>query len=193
MRYQISPNLTGLQFEYELCTQRLNPRFYLSYCFTKPCIMTKRITKYTLLKKDVPKMKGKTILSDARVGGEKLVYSTISYPISTITLFNRYTVHIPLVLYRKDYGGIGIDLVKEVKVFYRPYKKHWVKKVEGQKIRVPFHLWGKKEHPLTNIWVQLAFDYKDIYSNWPVIEKEIENHILIKFLRQHEEQFNIIN
>lgn len=150
--------------------------------------MKNKVT-YTLLRKDIPSIKGKHILHDVRVGGEKLVYKRVTMPIQQIKVFNLFTISIPLILYRKLNGGIGIDITTEKVVFLRPYKKNWSNKKE----RLPFHLWGKKEHPLTNIWLELEYDYEDIISSSPLIKARVEDLTLIKFLRQHEETFKIIN
>lgn len=152
--------------------------------------MTQIKSVYTLIKKDVPKIKGKHILSDARVGGEKLVYERVSYPIFIWLLFNLFKIHIPLVLHKKKFGGIGINLKKkETVVYLRPYKKNWTKKKE----RLPFCLWGKKDHPLTNIWLELEYDFEDIMKKIPLMKSQVEDHSLIKFLRQHKENFILIS
>lgn len=151
--------------------------------------MIKNKTTYTLIKGDIPIIKGKCIISDARVGGEKLVYKRVSYPVHIYKLFNRLTIHIPLVLGRKRNGKIGLEVETSTIVFLRPYKKNWAKKKDKE----PFHLWGKKEHPLTNIWVELEYDYQDNIKSTPLIKARIEDHTLIKFLRQHDQKFTVIN
>lgn len=150
-------------------------------------IKTKSI--YTLIQGDIPIIKGKHIISDVRVGGEKLVYKRVSYPVRTYNILNLFTITIPLVLYRKKTGGIALDITTENVVYLRPYKKNW----KQRKDRLPFHLWGKKDHPLTNIWVELEYDYEDIMKKTPLIKTRIEDQFLIKFLRQHEEKFELIN
>jgi hypothetical protein len=149
--------------------------------------MKKKIT-YTLIKKDIPSIKGRHILHDVRVGGEKLVYKRVTIPIQQIRFFNLFTISVPLLLYKKIKGGIGLDVTTEKVVFLRPYKKNWAHRKE----RLPFHLWGKKEHPLTNIWLELEYDYEDIINSSPLIKTRIEDITLIKFLRQHEEKFTIV-
>lgn len=134
-------------------------------------------------------MKGKNVISDARVGGEKLVYQRVSYSVQVIKPFNLFTVMIPLLLYRNINGKIELKKETTKVAYLRPYKKNWAPK----KDRLPFHEWGKKEHPLTNIWVELEFDYKDIVSQMPIIKSRVEDQSLIKFLRQHEEKFTVIN
>lgn len=151
--------------------------------------MIKTKTTYSLIKGDIPIIKGKRIVSDVRVGGEKLVYKRVSYPIRVWKIFNLLTVHIPLVLCRKKNGKIGLDINISTVAFLRPYKKNWAKKKEKE----PFHLWGKKEHPLTNIWVELEYDYEDNIKSTPLIKARIEDHKLIKFLRQHDQKFTLIN
>lgn len=151
--------------------------------------MIKEKSTYSLIKKDIPEIKGRRIISDARVGGEKLVYKRVSYPVRVWNIFNLFTITIPLVLYRKRTGGIGLEINTSTIAFLRPYKKNWAKKKDME----PFHLWGKKEHPLTNIWVELEYDYQDNIKSTPLLKTRIEDHILIKFLRQHDEKFTIIN
>ena len=150
-------------------------------------IKTKNI--YTLISGDIPIVKGKKILSDVRVGGEKLVYKRVSYPIRLYNFFDLFTITVPLVLYRKRTGGISIDVSTSTVVYLRPYKKNWA----HRKDKLPFHLWGKKDYPLTNIWVELEYDYEDIMKSTPLIKTRIEDHSLIKFLRQHEEKFVLVN
>lgn len=151
--------------------------------------MLQKKNVYTLIKKDVPEMKGKHIISDAGVGGEKLVYKRVTYPVKVRTFFNRWKIIIPLVLYRKIRGGIALDIETSTVIFLRPYKKNWAVKKDKE----PFHKWGKKEYPFTNIWVELEFDYTDITKVIPIIKTQIEDHSLIKLLREHEEKFTIIN
>lgn len=146
---------------------------------------------YTLIKKDVPDIKGKTIITDARVGGEKLVYKRVSYPVNKIILFNKYTIMVPLLLYRKIMGGFGLDIITKEVVCFRPYKKIWTSRNKRSK-KEPFNLWGKKDHPLTNMWLELEYDYEDIYKKSPLIKTRIEDQSLINFLRQHEENFYLI-
>lgn len=151
--------------------------------------MRKTKHTYSLIKQDIPTIVGKRIVSDARVGGEKLVYKRVSYPVRVWKFFNLFTIHVPLVLYRKRNGSIGIDVNTSTIAFLRPYKKNWAKKKDKE----PFHLWGKKEHPLTNIWVELEYDYQDNIKSTPLIKTRIEDHTLIKFLRQHDQKFTVIN
>lgn len=139
---------------------------------------------YTLIKKDIPEIRGKNIISDARVGGEKLVYKRKSFPVR-IYQFYFLKIVIPLIVYRKRAGGLGLDITTSEVVYFRPYKKNW----SHRKNKLPFHLWGKKDHPLTNIWTELEFDYQDIMKEYPVIKTRIEDHSLIKILRQHDEKF----
>jgi hypothetical protein len=149
--------------------------------------MIKMKEVYTLIKKDVPEVTGRHIVSDARVGGIKLVYKRVSYPIKYYTI-SKFTFTIPLVLYRKRSGGIGLNITKSMVVYLRPYKKNWT----TSRNRLPHNLWGKKEHPLTNIWVELLCDYEDIMKSMPIIKTRIDDQLIIKFLRQVDEKFTII-
>jgi hypothetical protein len=154
--------------------------------------MIKKKTTYTLIKKDVPEMKGRRVVTDARVGGEKLVYQRVTMPFKVKNILGLFNITVPLMFYRKRSGGIGVDREIDTVIYLRPYKKNWALK----KDREPFHLWGKKEHPLTNIWVELEYDYEDITRSTPLIRTRLddnENILLIKFLRKHEEKFTIIN
>ena len=150
--------------------------------------------EYILIDKAIPTIKGKQIYHDVRVGGEKLVYKTVSYPVNIYKLFDKFTITIPLLFYRKKSNGIGIDKTESKVVYLRPYKKNWAPKrrPDGSKEKKPFHLWGKKDHPLTNIWIELEYDYEDIIKSIPIIKETVIDDVLIKFLRQHKDKFYLI-
>lgn len=160
----------------------LQDRAYASTLIThlKQFIMIKTKALYTLTRSDIPTIKGKRVVSDAKVGGEKLVYKREISPILIISIFN-LQVTLPLIPVK---GEKKVETV----VYLRPYKNNWSKK----KDRLPFHLWGKKEHPLTNLWVELEFDYQDITKSFPIVKARVEDHSIIKNLRQHAEKFSII-
>jgi hypothetical protein len=142
--------------------------------------MIKTKALYTLTKSDIPTIKGKRVISDAKVGGEKLVYQRETSPILTFSIFKKQ-VSFPLIPIK---GEKKVETI----VYLRPYKNNWSKK----KDRLPFHLWGKKEHPLTNLWLELEYDYQDITKSYPVAKSRVEDHSIIKHLRQHAEKFSII-
>ena len=133
----------------------------------------KRI-EFILLKKDVPKITGNTVLVDGNVGGVKLVYLIKEYSVKEIRLFNR-----TFLLYNP------FKYTKTIKTFLRPFKKYW----NTSRNRLAKNYWGKPLYPLTNLWIELENDYKDIRSTIPVMKEQITNHSLIKQLRQCTENF----
>jgi hypothetical protein len=73
--------------------------------------------------------------NDKLYGGVRLTYI-----IWMVYYFNIFNTHIPY--YSRRLGK---------KTFLRPYKKYWDKR----KYRLPNVYWGKKNHPLTRLWVVL--------------------------------------
>ena len=148
--------------------------------------------KYTLLEKSIPVIKKNSIVYDARVGGEKLIYQKTTTNFTTINIGKLFSIDIPLIFKMNKKGKISRNIIKEKIIFLRPYKNYWNK--DGKRDKwLPFHQWGKKEHPLTNIWLEMLFDFTDIMKQTPVIKSCVDDPIIIKFLRQHEEEFTIIN
>jgi hypothetical protein len=87
--------------------------------------------KFKLIDSQVPKIKGKNIITDSNVGGVK----------------NKYNVYrVRRWLWDKYLG---------TKTFWRPYQTMWDKKEH----RVPPPYWGKG--PLLNMWLVLSNDYPD--------------------------------
>jgi hypothetical protein len=98
--------------------------------------------KFKLIDSKVPDIKGKNIIVDSNVGGQKNTYKI--YRITWIEL--------PL------FGGVYKVSPKRLvgtKTFWRPYQTVWDKK----KHRVPAPYWGKG--PLLNLWLVLSNDYSD--------------------------------
>ena len=89
--------------------------------------------KFKLIDSKVPVIKGKNIIVDSNVGGQKNTYR-----IYRCTPWI-WTIH--------KYVG--------TKTFWRPYQTAWDKR----KHRVPAPYWGKG--PLLNLWLVLSNDYSD--------------------------------
>jgi len=87
----------------------------------------------------------------------------------------------------------SLDIETDKVIYLRPYKKNWSERRKNKRDTVPFHLWGKKDHPLTNMWLELVLDYEDIMRGFPIMKNTVEDQTLIKFLRQHKEKFSLIN
>lgn len=135
----------------------------------------KKVT-YKLIKKDIPLICNNVIRKDYNVGGIKLVYEIKTSLVKEYKLLG-ITIYIP------TFSGI----LKETRIFLRPFKKDWNK----ERNRLPTNFWGKKFHPLTNLWLELAYDYEDIYKETPLMKEEIRNHNLIKLLRHSTDKFSI--
>lgn len=143
--------------------------------------------EYILLKKDVPTIKGKHVIIDAKVGGEKLVYKRIRYSVNVIKI-GTLEIKIPSMVYWLKELGAPVHDNTDTVVFLRPFKKTWD---NSERPRVSYDEWGKKDHPLTNIWLIIQFDYKDISQTVPLIKEYVEDAKLKKLLRQKVEKFNI--
>jgi hypothetical protein len=139
----------------------------------------KEKTIYTLIKSDI---------DDAKVGGDKLIYNRVTYPVLLLNLYY-FKVAIPLLLHEKKTGGLGIDIKKETVIYYRPYKSLW----DTKRNHLPYHLWGKKNNRYTNMWLELEFDHQDIYKRSPIIKTRIDDQTLIKLLQKHTAKFVLYN
>ena len=143
--------------------------------------------EYVLLKKDSPTIKGKHVIFDAKVGGEKLVYKRIRYSINVFKIGN-LEIKIPSMVYWLKEFGAPVSNNTDTIVFLRPFKKTWD---NSERPRVSYDEWGKKDHPLTNIWLIIQFDYTDISQTVPLIKEYVEDAKLKKLLRQKAEKFII--
>lgn len=138
-------------------------------------IIKKKVT-YELIKKDIPTILNNVVRKDCNVGGIKLVYK-----IKT-SLVKEYNF-LGTIIYIPTFSGI----LKETRIFLRPFKEEW----DTERNRLPTNFWGKKSHPLTNLWLELAYDYENIHEETPLFKEEIRNHNLIKLLRHNTNKFSI--
>ena len=143
--------------------------------------------QFSLIKRDIPTIKGKKVVIDAKVGGEKLVYKRICYP-ARLFKFGSVEIEIPGLVFWLSELGFPVHKSTDTVVFLRPFKTTWD---NSNQPRVSYEEWGKKEHPLTNIWLILVSDYKDISHTMPLIKEYVENAKLKKLLRQKVEKFII--
>jgi hypothetical protein len=88
--------------------------------------------KFKLIDSKVPVMKGRSVVTDSNVGGQKNTYEI--YLVRPNWIWDKY---------------IGL------KTFWRPYQTVWDKK--GHRVHAPY--WGKG--PLMNMWIVLSNDYAD--------------------------------
>jgi len=133
---------------------------------------------YTLIKKDLPKITGKTILVDNNKGGELLSYKVYNEIYKEIRIFN---IRIIITLFKKNQRNI---------VFLRPFKKNW----DTSKHRLAPVYWGKKNYPLTNLWCILNTDFEGNISeksNEILVQDYILNKALNRYLKNHTKKFTI--
>lgn len=132
---------------------------------------------YTLKRKDIPEIVDGTVLSDPDVGGEKLVYWRRTFMIKEICI-GSIKISYPVKAFKR----------KKV-VFLRPYKKYWDTKGN----RLPLNYWGKKNHPLTNMWITVQSDYKQWSDKVVRFKDQVTDHGIIKSLKSAEETFSSIS
>lgn len=97
--------------------------------------------KFKLICSKVPVLKGKNIVTNSNVGGQKNTYNI--YKLYT----SKFCKYLQLLGYQGSYVG--------TKTFWRPYQTVWDKKEH----RIPAPYWGKG--PLLNLWLVLSNDYED--------------------------------
>jgi hypothetical protein len=130
---------------------------------------------YTLIKKDLPKITGKTILVDNNKGGELLVYHTHQETFKEFRiLWFKFEI---IVLKTKP---------KEI-VILRPFKKNW----NVSKHKLSPNYWGKKNNPLTNLWCVMKNDFTDTIEESNEVIDYIDNKLLIRYLKKHTNKFTI--
>jgi hypothetical protein len=133
---------------------------------------------YTLIKKDLPKITGKTILVDNNKGGEVLFYKVHSENYKEIKIF-RFKITIGIFKFNH-----------RIVVFLRPFKKNW----DTSKNRLAPVYWGRKNHPLTNLWCIISNDFKNdilLDLNQIIVKDYILNKTLSRYLKNHTEKFTI--
>lgn len=153
--------------------------------------MAQTKTLYKLIEETCPIIVQNSIRFDPKVGGEKLVYKCVTYSIHKVRLYNNCYVEIPGIIYILSVLlSIPIRNNTNTVVFLRPTKELW--KDYNEK-RTPIDQWGKRDYPLTNIWLEMDFDYTNIYKTVPRIKTKVEDQTLKKLLRQHKKQFTFNN
>ena len=138
----------------------------------------KTFYQYKLIASFIPEILRNIIVKDVNVGGIKL-----SYEVSTVKA-------LVFMFFNKQYiKPISSRHNTETRHFLRPYKTFW--DVADRKNWLPRCLWGKKSDPLTNLWVELELDYKDIDSGELIVKEEIRNTNITKHLSRNKQLFYI--
>lgn len=133
---------------------------------------------YTLKSKVIPEIHNNIIRKNGEAGGVKLVYDKKSFIVRKCNLCNT-----------DFYIRVSLNSLKEIKVYLRPFKKDW----NIKRNKLSKNKWGKKNNPLTNVWLELAFDHHNISRNIALMEREIEDHVFIKKLRNNPNRIFIIS
>lgn len=182
MHLHLIPILLSLESSYLLLLYSL---------ISKPTNMVKTRTLYQLISAIKPKIVHNRIMFDPKVGGEKLVYKCITYPIHSFRVYNNCYIEIPGISYVLSVLlNIPMRGNTNTVVFLRPTKELWR---DYEKKWTAIHEWGKKHYPLTNIWLEMSFDYHNIYKTLPIIKRKVEDQKLKKLLRQNKIKFTINN
>ena len=131
---------------------------------------------YTLIKTDIPKIVDGQVVSDPGVGGIKLVY------------WKRRIVYKDVYFsFIKISYPISISKRSKV-VFLRPFKDKW----DTQRNRLAINYWGKKNNPLTNMWIVVESDYKHWSDTAVRFKDQVTDHTLLKELKATSEEFTVI-
>jgi hypothetical protein len=132
---------------------------------------------YMLIKKDLPVIRGKSILVDNNKGGELLVYNVYREKYKEIKILG-FTLR------------ISVDKSKPTqKVYIRTFKKNW----DTSKNRLSPNHWGRQNNPLINLWCEINKDFEDLLeeSNNIFVIDYVYNKILHRYLRNHTNYFII--
>ena len=120
------------------------------------------------------------VTSDPGVGGLRLVYRVRRFHIKEFRLLG-YKVPVPW----------GVKVANFKRVFLRPFKHEW----DTRKNKLKPNYWGKREDPLTNMWLEMPLDYSpEQYADLthrPAPKAQIKNHEFIKFLNKRIPEFTI--
>ncbi len=139
---------------------------------------------FKLLKSDLPEIDKKVIINDAGVGGIKLVYQVSIHQCITFPFRNELVI-IPLPWI---YSFKPFSFVRSIeKVFLKPYKEYWTK--NGERGKLPKCLWGKSDEPLTELWIEMEFDYEHIDRGIVLPKKEIRDTNITKHLNKIRKSF----
>lgn len=138
-------------------------------------MLIKLFNRYRLVHKDVPEIiNKKTIVKDVNVGGIKLSYKVSTVKALVFNFLNKQRIITLFVVPNTTRNCTVLN----------PYKTFWNNKERPKKL--PKSLWGNTDRPLTNIWVELECDYKDLNSGKVLIKEEIRNTNITKhFSKQH--------
>jgi hypothetical protein len=132
--------------------------------------------EYILMKSDVPEVTKTMIVNDVNVGGVKLVYAVTTYHYKEITALGH---RIPLPW--------PCRIKSRRMVVLRPYKDNW----DTERHKLARNYWGKPTNPLTNLWIEVESDYKDISTAIIEFKEFIYNHELIKHFKAVSKHFEI--
>lgn len=116
--------------------------------------------------------------SDNQLGGVLLRYKITD--IKYISFFNHDYAILPKLKWSKQL------------TFFKPMKKDWDRTV----YRITPRYWGKKHHLLTQLWLEVDNDFKDIFSVTPAKLKKVpqcKDQDLIKKLNIRKEVFILSN
>lgn len=138
--------------------------------------------RYDLIQSDIPEIADKkVIVKDAYVGGIKLRYKVSTVKALVFNLFNKQKIiQLPRLSFHKS--------AEEIKTFLRPYKNIW----DVSRNKLPKCLWGNPKEVLTNLWIELELDYKDIKSGIILPKKEIRDTNITKHLTKNKKLFYIV-
>ena len=135
-----------------------------------------RISHFTLVSKRVPVIEDNNIVIDSQVGGIKLTYKEEIFRLVHILRKFRFESLFPIKVINR--------------VYLKPYKSIW----DTSRHRLPKNHWGKKDYPLTNLWLELDKDYDFIGDEAIImIDHQIKSNELIRYLNKTTEYFTIIN
>ena len=135
------------------------------------------LKRFKLIQKDEPQIVSRVVVKDANVGGIKLRYEVSTVKALVFSVFKR-----PKTIVLRT-----LPKTLETRTFLRPFKKSW----NASRDRLPKSLWGKNNEPLTNLWIELECDYKDLSSGMVIIKQEVRNTHITKHFTRHKEEFFI--
>ena len=129
---------------------------------------------YTLKSSIVPEIQNNVIRKNGQAGGIKLVYKTKTFIVRKCKI-KHFTFYI----------RTSINALKKTKIYLRPSKEHW----NDKRYHLSKNDWGKKNHPLTNLWLEMEFNWNDIIKEHPLMKENITDH---KFRALLQKQNNFL-
>jgi len=136
----------------------------------------KIIDTYTLIRKDIPVIEFGEVVSDPEVGGIKLVYWKRTMVCKELNL-GLFRITYPIYIYKRTKIA-----------FLKPFKEKW----DTKRNRLDRCFWGKKDHPLTNMWIIVTPDYKKWSDTIVRFKDQIKDHKIIAFLKSNAETFSTV-